>query len=132
MFILNSQEGDMSAKKLGDCFEVAANIVTIGREFENPLLCHGHVIGTGGPVVGVRYCHGWVEVDELVIDRTSGRDIKVDKDLYYILGQINHEEVVRYTKDEAKKMLLKSEHYGPWELSSNCPCENLMCREEEL
>lgn len=120
----------MSSKKLGDCFEVAVNLVAHDSEFENPLLCHGLVTGTGGSVVGVRYCHGWVEVGDLVIDRTNGRDIKVDKNLYYIFGQINPEEVVRYTKGETKKMLLKSEHYGPWELFSNCPCENLICEQE--
>lgn len=133
IFILNNQGYDMSSKKFGDCFEVAANVVayaSLSDKFEEAMLVHGIVVGTAGPVKGVAYCHAWIELDGYAVDLSCGRDIKVDKDFYYLIGQINPEKVIKYTREETKNWLLKSKHYGPWELFSSCPCENLICEQE--
>lgn len=97
--------------KGGDCFQVAANLATdFGSE--NLVLVHGIVTGQG-PIEGIQYSHAWVEDGDQVIDKSNGRDIKLDKHLYYFVGRIEY--TVRYTSDEAREMLLKTENYGPWD-----------------
>ena len=124
----------MEEENLGDCFEVAATWVAYASLHDDPketVLVHGIVAGTGGSIKGIRYCHAWVEVGDHVVDLSCGRDIKLEKDLYYIIGQISPEKVVRYKREEVKDRLFKSEHYGPWELDSRCPCEDLVCEQRE-
>lgn len=98
----------------GDCFEVAANLA-LAFDSENVRLCHGWVTGQG-PLDGVRFEHGWVELgDGVVIDVSNGREWAGPKWVYYHAGQISEAEVRRYTPTEARVHMLRTSHYGPWE-----------------
>lgn len=95
----------------GDCYEVAANMV-----LEMPIrtLCHGTVTGQG-PLEGVRFGHAWVELGEVVFDFSNGHSVVTTRTRYYEIGEIREEDVRRYSGVETYEMLVKHEHYGPWE-----------------
>jgi hypothetical protein len=38
---------------------------------------------------------------------------------YYAIGRANTSNQHRYTAAEARKMLVKYKHYGPWELKTS-------------
>lgn len=112
---------------LGDCFKVAANLVVpmLGLQKESVsnldslTLVHGIVSGQG-PLEGLRYTHAWVEgVSQegvpLVVDASNGREVVIPAALYYLIGQIDPEECVRYTPEAASQRMLQFAHYGPWD-----------------
>ena len=88
---------------------------------------HAVVIGTGGEAEGIEYGHAWIEVGDMVFDQSNGRDMKVPKDMYYRIGQVSTEKgkMYRYTEQEARKKMLDSGHYGPWDLKSKYEGEGL-------
>jgi len=110
----------------GYCFLVAAQAA-----LEDPTLtvCHGLVVGqAGGDATPGRYhWHAWVESETLhafpsgtfpianAIDRANGKDVTLPVALYYRLGQIEEEDVRRYTATEAARLMLRFRHYGPWD-----------------
>lgn len=96
----------------GDCFRVAATIVTDGDP--DMELCHGTPVGRGEANGGQRYHHAWVEQGDRVIDRSNGLNLNVSRGAYYSLGRIDEASVTRYTPAEARRLLLEHEHYGPW------------------
>ena len=95
----------------GDCFKVAANIVVHG--LPDATLCHGQPIRRG-PEGGDRYWHAWVELDGTAIDRANGLDIELAAATYYLIGNIEADKVLRYTREEAVRYMLETGHYGPW------------------
>ena len=104
--------------KKGDCFERSGNAILNPARMLRGLcqldgwqLAHGIVTGTGGAVRGRRYAHAWVENDFLVFNADSG-DV-VPRPLFYFAGKV--EDVFRYSPEEARRLMLKHEHYGPWE-----------------
>ena len=123
----------------GDCFEVAANIVSVYNmqyaattaassagievlkamdvEEDELMLVHGWVTR---PTDGRRHEHGWVEMilHELVVDFSNGHHSIIPKELYYRAGCIDEDELVTYTEAQAKRMMVEHETYGPWEKSS--------------
>ena len=104
--------------KLGDCFLVSGNLILenkFRKEFESPLLVHGFVTGQVEPVKGVRYLHAWVEVDDIVIDRSNGNDIMMPIALYYAIGEIRPDELKVYTEVEACKKMLETGCFGDWD-----------------
>lgn len=71
-----------------------------------------------------RYGHAWLEWKdpdgvEWVYDAITEK--VVVKVFYYKLGTIQHEELYRYTVDQAQAMCVKFKHYGPWEGRYGCP-----------
>jgi len=111
----------------GDCMEAAANFMMrchsnfFGEQEKNmkgAVLVHALVWGQG-TVMGMRFPHAWVENGDTVIDRSNGRDIRMDKRVYYAMGQIKPKETGTYkvyTYQEMKKKLTSTRHYGPWDL----------------
>lgn len=104
----------------GDCYMVAANIVTAPRAFDIPegaILCHGTCTGRG-PIAGIPFGHAWVEIEDgvtggtFVIDRSNGNDGFIERSTYYALGECR--DVVRYTAHEARTMMTTHGHFGPW------------------
>lgn len=102
----------------GDCYEAAFTLIT---ECSFPLpafLCHGAVTGYG-PIEGVRYGHAWVELhgdaNFLVLDHSNGRRMTVFGPVYYEAGQVNPEEVRRYTRTEALANFIMFETFGYWD-----------------
>lgn len=99
----------------GDCFKVAADYILDNCHIDSGLkLVHGLVTGQG-KIEKLIYCHAWVETPyfDMVIDKSNGNRITVPRQFYYDLGKI---KIVRkYTADQARRLLLDSEKYGPWD-----------------
>jgi hypothetical protein len=103
----------------GDCFESA---IETAERFENHYpdikIVHGEPVGTAGEALGIRYPHAWTEMDingaSFVMDCSNGNNVLVSRDLYYAVGTIVESDVMRYTLNEARAMMLKHKHYGPW------------------
>ena len=121
---ISTVKPDDLQSKLGDCYEVAANITLYGLatgsldEVEY-LLCHGTVTGQGH-LTGMRFDHAWVEwcheatATAFVADYSNGNEVILPVSYYYALGMIDPSKVHRYTREETLHMLLKHQHYGAW------------------
>jgi hypothetical protein len=115
------------AKKqnLGDCYEVAGRMAILGlskapngeKFLGKPMVVHGEVEGQG-KIKGLRYGHAWVEDDVYVYDFSNGKNLMLLKEVYYYLGKINQDKpkLYKYTFPEARKKMLETEDYGPWDL----------------
>ena len=93
----------------GNCYQSAGTL--IADMPDDALLCHGTVTGQG-PVEGIKFGHAWIEINDIVIDKSNGNNICMDKERYYSIGKIKN--VRRYSKSTALKNLLKYETFGPW------------------
>lgn len=113
------------SSKGGNCYVASANFLIENAYTKKisfigtPYLVHAEVTGQGA-IEGVRYGHAWVEDDIFVYDYSNGREIIVPKRLYYRIGQVVNKKgkYVKYTKDEARRKMLKSGHYGCWDLDT--------------
>lgn len=122
VFIL---EQGAKVPKGGDCYEAAAQFcmgfMPEPVEFVGePYLVHAEVKGQG-KAEGIRFGHAWVEDDENVYDYSSGRRIVMPKVVYYAIGDIqteNPEKYQRYTFPEARAKMLKTKHYGSWDIDT--------------
>lgn len=115
----------------GDCFQMALTTATRVRDssaIHRVLVVHGEPLGTGGNALGLRYPHAWVEwfvghdgKNDIVfvMDYSNGKEVIIDRDTYYAVGNIIPDDVRRYTVDEATSLALDSGHYGPWERVGN-------------
>lgn len=126
------------AEALGDCYEAAAQFLielhttSDKKKLAKYNLVHG--IPTGqGPLEGVRFGHAWLETDgkisrrrgrdpfmkpgsgKVVVDLSNGRHLRMPKPAYYALGNIDPEECVYYTPQEAFERMVEEEIYGPWD-----------------
>lgn len=119
----------MSDEPTGDCYEAAARFLLDAGTFgdaDTLRLVHGVVSGQG-PLRGRRIDHAWVEavapgvhrVHDMIIDRSNGRDLRLSRGLYYAVGKIETGECRYCTFEEARAMVLKHGHYGPWEEESS-------------
>lgn len=110
----------MTYEATGNCFEAAARVIVDrcllppkGRR-EKLVLVHGFVMGEG-PLEGIRHWHAWLETPDgrTVLDVTNGRNWVAHAKAYYAQGQI--EKTFRYQPEEVRQLLLRHEHWGPWE-----------------
>jgi len=125
------QDDDLMANggvmKGGDCYEAAGQFcmgsVFMPEPIEfvgEPHLVHAEVKGQG-KAEGIRFGHAWVEDDENVYDYSNGRRIVMSKVVYYAIGDIqteNPEKYQRYTFPEARAKMLKTKHYGSWDIDT--------------
>lgn len=113
--------------KGGDCYEAAGQFC-MGSAFMpepiefvgEPHLVHAEVKGQG-KAEGIRFGHAWVEDDENVYDYSNGRRIVMPKLVYYAIGDIQTENPLkyqRYTFPEARAKMLKTKHYGSWDIET--------------
>lgn len=98
-------------KAKGQCYEKAAKAIIQGLDIPALRLCHGQPVGQG-PIEGIKHGHAWLELGDIVIDPSTGGVFRTEQ--YYRIGQIKNKEVKRYTRLEAIRMLVQTEHYGPW------------------
>lgn len=98
----------------GNCYEVAGKLIADMDDFPNVFLCHGLVTGQG-KVKGIRFGHAWVEINNIVIDISNGKNVAMEKEMYYRIGNIKDTEVKKYSPAESKLMILKTENFGPWD-----------------
>jgi len=105
----------------GDCYEVAGHYI-LGWEGENidsrHRLVHGMVNGQG-QLAGLRFGHAWIEHGNMVIDKSNGNDVTLPKEIYYKAGHIKKGDNKYYTQEEARKWILETENWGPWETDSD-------------
>ena len=107
----------------GDCFIAALEELMDSNPFEKAHMndmSMVHAVVTGqGPIEGIRHVHAWVEVGDVVIDKSNGNNIVMRKEVYYKAGQINPDnpaEYKKYNRDEMIEKVEKRGTYGPWEL----------------
>lgn len=122
--------------KKGDCYEVASSIAlrgfeTIPTRKNNlntlipsdekwsgvPYVVQAQVEGQG-MIFGLVYGHSWIEDDLYVYDFSNGRSIRMLKDDYYFAGYVQRKapRFYKYTFDEAIQKMIKTGHYGSWDL----------------
>lgn len=100
--------------KTGDCYEAAGKYMLDQclRGCENLRLVHAEVLGQGS-LQGVTYGHAFV------IDRSNGRNIRMPKDIYYLIGRINKlDNIHEYTYQEMGQRMLETGIWGPWDLKT--------------
>ena len=104
----------------GDCYEAAGkymmdNCMMGGCDF---VLVHAEVAGQGH-LQGITYGHAFVLDGDTIIDVSNGRNLKLPKAVYYALGQVdNIGNIHEYTWEEARRLIVDFEHWGPWELKT--------------
>lgn len=113
-------------KGKGNCYQAAGDFA-IGKFFAphidfigEPYIVHAEVKGQG-QLEGIRYGHAWVEDDENVYDHSNGREIKLPKQIYYLLGDIKTDDPKKYRKytfAEARKKMLDTGTYGCWDIET--------------
>lgn len=103
----------------GDCYEAAA-IALFMPEYaggiglpEEAVLVHGRPTLTRAPFT--EYGHAWIELGDAVFEVANGRKTVVRREVYYDEGNIDPEQCLRYTTEEAKQWALHAKHFGPWE-----------------
>lgn len=104
---------------MGDCYE--AN----GKYFFDNLynttgavLVHGEVQGQG-PLSNITFGHCWIEIDSVVLDFSNGQRRAIDKEKYYLAGDI--EDIDNYRKYDYTEFLEKIneyQHWGPWDIET--------------
>ena len=111
----------------GDCYEAAINFVMqdfdcvidkVGCKYH---IVHAEVLGQG-PLEGVPFGHGFVidTEDDMVIDTSNGRNIRMPRAVYFAIGRIDEiGNYIEYTFKEAADKMVETRHYGPWDLETS-------------
>jgi hypothetical protein len=101
----------------GDCYQAAIRCAEDLRGSAADVeVVHADVMGQG-PIDGVVHGHAWVELDrKVVFDRSNGRRLIAHAEQYHAAGQA--ENVRRYTLEEARRLMVETGHFGPWEKES--------------
>lgn len=100
----------------GLCYEVAAKLLVAahGAGIEVKLVQGEPKMRRPGPLLGQRFGHAWVETPQGVWDLTVAPEL-LSTMAFYAVGSIGEENVRRYDWEEAVVLMLRTEHYGPWE-----------------
>ena len=105
----------------GNCYEAAGKFMMdacIFNDCSDIVLVHGEVAGQGA-LEGETFGHAWILKAGTVIDKSNGRDLQLPRHLYYTLGQIdNIGNTHEYTWEQARELIAKTEHWGPWDLET--------------
>lgn len=106
--------------KLHHCYQDCFRILEKNHKLiPNLLLVHGFPAFQQGPQKGKRFGHAWIEYrptkrhKPLVIEALY-QERHVAQWIYYSLGNINPEECLYYTYEEALLLANSTENYGPW------------------
>ena len=114
--------------KGGDCFEAAGRWI-MNNPGTDAVLVHAEVMGRGA-LQGVWFGHAWIEQGDEVIEVAGGKNARLPKQVYYILGTINQpyyqdgkmnppkNNVLKYTRTQAMEKLAEFKTWGPWELKT--------------
>jgi hypothetical protein len=91
----------------GNCYEISSLFVLSNDCW---LLVHATLYPRSGPFANRAYQHAFVESGDWVYDPIF--DTGYPRDMYYAYHRVS--EARRYNAEEMKRMLLKTENYGPW------------------
>ena len=117
----------------GNCYEFSARLLG-GELLYSPeigdLQSEAQVLGemldlslaqlVHGKPQGIQYenGHAWVEVSHrahtFCLDASMNPCLVMSKEKFYSLGEINEEEVVRYSRAEALMLITTHRHWGAW------------------
>jgi hypothetical protein len=103
----------------GDCYKANGKYF-LDNMYDEPdlVLVHGEVMGQG-ELSGISYGHCWCELNGEVLDFSNGREITLDKRIYYALGQIDRLNNLHiYTAEEFSERISEYGHWGPWDLKT--------------
>lgn len=92
----------------GDCFKVAGEMVVHNKCLT---LCHAKVMGQGD-IAGICHWHARCELQDVVIDYSNGDQIVMRRENYYKIAQITEQDIRRYNRMEAMRLMLRHKHYG--------------------
>ncbi len=95
----------------GRCYELALRLLLANMDEPGITLVHGETRSSDPRAVGGRMDHAWIEVGDLVYDRTT-RDQPFNRVLYYIGGEVT--DVTTYSAHDATVMFSEHGHWGPW------------------
>ena len=98
----------------GDCYQANGNYIITKMGDNDFKLCHGvAILRTDRRPFG----HCWIEKGNTVYDFSNGRDIKMNRDIYYQLGGIPVKgyKNYKYKLDEVRIKIVKTGHWGPWD-----------------
>lgn len=102
----------------GNCYKNAAEalVFDLSRQYSDWNLVHGRPTLQVPPYV--EYGHAWLESPdgEEVHDPSAGDGgVTVPAMIYYAVGNVNPEDSFKYSKEDARRMMVEYGHYGPWE-----------------
>lgn len=103
----------------GDCYQANGKYF-MDNAYRNPnlRLVHGEVMGQG-ELQGISYGHCWCEEGGEVLDFSNGRNIRIDKRIYYALGGIDRlDNCFIYDHLEFSEKISEYGHWGPWDLKT--------------
>ena len=102
----------------GDCFTAAVNyMIDNGHGNKNLRVVHGMVAGQGS-LHGWDFTHAWCEDGDNIIDNSNGTNMKIPKQLYYLIGNIKPEECRYYDMNGVFEQIEKYSVTGPWEIEN--------------
>lgn len=117
----SSRKRTAQPKATGNCFEAAGQYMMdrwLSGQVGDLRLVHGEVAGQAH-LAGMTFGHAWILDGEDIIDVSNGRNIRMPKAAYYALGQIDRiGNTHEYPWEEARKLILQHQHWGPWELKT--------------
>lgn len=107
-------------KKKGRCYEDAYKYLCYENEIPGMIMVHGILHGRG-ELSGWTYGHAWLEVGDVVFQpvrqqggKTYGLGFVSRKETFYETYKVDETKLVKYTKDEALKVSVKTGNFGPW------------------
>lgn len=107
----------------GDCYETAGRIIlnmhSLSKKLDlsNAKVVHALVHGQG-ELEGVRFGHGWIELNGTVYDYSNGNDIEFPARAYHAIGHVEKKKgfYAEYDQVEFREKILDSGHWGPWDI----------------
>jgi hypothetical protein len=97
----------------GDCYYASYLLLEcLDRIGESDFrLCHGIAVLTAPPFG--EFGHAWLELGSVCIAHQFP-DRPTPRERFYKVGQIREHTVKRYTAFEARQLIRRYRHYGPW------------------
>lgn len=116
---VSPKEMSRLASSGGDCYKANGQyFMDNAHRQPNLRLVHGEVMGQG-ELQGISYGHCWCEIDGDVLDFSNGREIRIDKRIYYAIGSIDRiNNFHTYDLMEFNERLSEFAHWGPWDLKT--------------
>ena len=103
---------------MGDCYQANAKEIMYNSSLKGAVLIHGIALLSSDKKP---FGHCWIEKGNTVYDFSNGKNIKINKNVYYNMGGIPVKgfKNYKYKLDEVRIKIVKTGHWGPWD--SNPP-----------